>query len=221
MGSSSFQGYDTYTDTGSTGTDTIVATGTGAVDIGLLNFNAASGIEVIDATGTTELVRLWGNREANSLDFSTVQLIGTNIRIDGGSGHDTIIGSSASDTITGGSGDDKIRGGLGADSLTGGSERDSFIFLSTNEIGLGALKDTITDFQGTRDVIDLGGVDANTLVTGDQFFSYIAGAAFTGIAGQLRFSSNILSGDTNGDSLGDFELAIAGVTSLTNSNFVL
>jgi Ca2+-binding RTX toxin-like protein len=105
--------------------------------------------------------------------------------------------------------------------LTGGSERDSFIFLSTDEIGLGASKDTITDFQGTRDVIDLGAVDANSLVTGNQFFSYIAGAAFTGIAGQLRFASNILSGDTNGDSVGDFELAIAGVTSLTNRNFVL
>jgi Ca2+-binding RTX toxin-like protein len=224
-GWSSFQGYDTYTDTGSSGTDTIVAAGTGAVDIGFLNFSATSGIEVIDGTGATGVVRLLGNWEANSLDFSTVQFqfLGTNpnIRIDGGYGNDTIIGGSANDTITGGGGDDRIRGGLGADSLTGGSERDSFIFLSTSEIGLGALKDTITDFQGTGDVIDLGAIDANILLAGDQSFSYIAGAAFTGIAGQLRFSSNILSGDTNGDSLGDFELAIAGVTSLTTSNIVL
>ena len=198
-----------------------MATGTGAVDIGLLNFGAANGIEVINGTGTTGVVRLLGSWEANSLDFSTVQLLGTNIRIDGGYGNDTIIGTSANNTIIGGSGDDKIRGGLGADSLTGGSERDSFIFLSTEEIGLGALKDTITDFQGTKDVVDLGAIDANILLAGDQSFSYIAGAAFTGIAGQLRFSSNILSGDTNGDSLGDFELAIAGVTSLTTSNIVL
>jgi Ca2+-binding RTX toxin-like protein len=47
-GWSSFQGYDTYNDNGTNGTDTIVAVGSGAVDIGLLNFGSANGIEAID-----------------------------------------------------------------------------------------------------------------------------------------------------------------------------
>ncbi|NZD59495.1 hypothetical protein HZU83_22750, partial [Sphaerotilus montanus] len=49
-----FQGYDTYADTGTAGTDKIVALGTGDVDIGFKgNFGATGGIEVIDASGAT------------------------------------------------------------------------------------------------------------------------------------------------------------------------
>ena len=59
-GWSSFQGYDTYTDTGTTGTDTIVAKGTGNVDIGLKSFTTTNGIEIIDGTGTAGKVTLLG-----------------------------------------------------------------------------------------------------------------------------------------------------------------
>ena len=46
-----FQGYDSYTDSGSAGLDCILAEGNGAVDIGLLNFGSASGIEeIVNAT---------------------------------------------------------------------------------------------------------------------------------------------------------------------------
>jgi hypothetical protein len=220
-GWSSFSGYDSYSDTGVSGSDRIIASGIGAVDIGLLNFGSTSGIEVIDGTGATGTVRLLGNWEANSLNFSTVQLIGSNITIETGYGNDTVTASSANDTILAGDGDDKLTGGLGADLLTGGRGNDSFFFRSINEIGIGNTKDTILDFTNNQDLINLKDIDANTLITGDQAFTYIATGIFTGVASQLRFSEGILSGDVNGDKVSDFELAITGITSLVSTNFVL
>ncbi|NZD59466.1 hypothetical protein HZU83_22595, partial [Sphaerotilus montanus] len=78
-----FHGYDTYKDSGTAGTDKIVALGTGDVDIGLLgSFGATSGIEAIDASGATGNVRLLGDNSASTLDFRTVTLTGTRLVID-------------------------------------------------------------------------------------------------------------------------------------------
>ena len=113
-GWSSFQDYDTYADTGLSGTDTIVALGD-AVDIGLRNFSAASGIEVIDASKATGTVRLVGDWQSNLLDFRATTILGSNVVIDGGSGDDTIYGSAGADIIMGGGGNDKLNGGEGGD----------------------------------------------------------------------------------------------------------
>ena len=114
-GWSSFQGYDTYADSGTTGVDTIKALGDAAVDIGLLNFDITSGIEVINGTGAKGTVRLLGNDSANVLDFSTVKLVGTNVVIDGGYGDDTIIGNAAANIAFGGGGNDNLDLWDGAD----------------------------------------------------------------------------------------------------------
>jgi len=220
-GWSSFQDYDTYKDTGTVGTDRIVASGKSAVDVGLLNFSTANGIEIIDGAGVTGTVRLLGNWDNNQLNFSGIQLLGSNIKIDGGSGNDTLTGSNTSDVILGGGGNDQLTGNLGVDRLTGGQGKDFFIFRTVAEVGLGTAKDVITDFTKNQDLINLKTIDANTLVAGDQAFTYIATSAFTGAAGQLRFTGGILSGDVNGDKANDFELAINAVTSLTAANFVL
>ncbi|MFN5516066.1 MAG: M10 family metallopeptidase C-terminal domain-containing protein [Cyanobacteriota bacterium] len=216
-----FDGYDTYSDTGASGVDRILALGSGNVDIGLLSFGPASGIEIIDATGTAGTVTLWGRWDDNLLDFSTTQLIGANLRIDGNWGDDTIIGSAGNDVILGGGGDDVLTGGLGADTLTGGDGCDSFVFNSTAEIGQGANRDWILDFETDRDLIDLAAIDANTLLAGNQAFNFIGAGNFSGQAGQLRFAGGLLSGDTNGDGSQEFELAVSGVSSLQSSHFVL
>ena len=69
-GWSSFQGYDIYTDTGTSGVDKIVALATGDVDLGILSFSANSGIETIDGTGVAGKVTIVGDWSANNLDFS-------------------------------------------------------------------------------------------------------------------------------------------------------
>ena len=120
----SFNGFDAYTDTGTSGIDTLKALGTGNVDIGLKKFDASSGIEVIDTSGATGTVRLLGDYTNDTLDFRKTTLTGSNIVIDGGSGNDILRGSIGNDKIMGGSGNDVLIGGLGADVLNGGDGSD-------------------------------------------------------------------------------------------------
>ena len=119
-----FNGFDNYADKGASGTDRIVAVGSGDVDIGLKNFSAASsGIESIDATGVAGTARLFGSYSADKLDFRGVSLLGSNFLIEGGGGNDTLVGSSATDKLFGGSGNDVLVGASG-DRLDGGEGND-------------------------------------------------------------------------------------------------
>ena len=107
-----FEGYDSYD--GGAGMDTIAAYGAN-VDIGLTSFGAANGVEAISGSGATGTVRLLGNWDSNTLDFSGASISGGNVVIDGGGGNDTINGTSGANVIRGGTGDDKLYGGDGAD----------------------------------------------------------------------------------------------------------
>ena len=173
----SFEGYDTITDrgTGAGEIDRLVAaTGTAAVDIGLKSFSATNGIEVIDATATTGVVRLLGDATANVLNFSGSTLLGANLRIDSGDGNDTVTGSSGSDTIlaglgvdtvNGGNGDDTIISGGGLDVLSGGLGVNSFVYtLLTDGIVGGSTSartfEKIRDFTVGRDRFDVSTVPA-------------------------------------------------------------
>ncbi|MFM7264203.1 MAG: calcium-binding protein, partial [Cyanobium sp.] len=112
----SFQGYDTYADTGLAGIDQILAEGFGAVDIGLMAFGPESGIErIVNATEGGATVRLLGNWQNNRLDFSSTELVGGPFQIDGCDGNDTIVGTALADDIRGGRDSDTLDGGGGAD----------------------------------------------------------------------------------------------------------
>jgi len=114
-GWASFHSYDTYTDTGTTGIDTLQAVGAGNVDIGMDGWSAANGIEVIDGSGAAGLTRLIGNGNANVLNFSATTFVGSNFLFNGGAGNDTITGTAGNDVIMGDIGDDKVDGGNGSD----------------------------------------------------------------------------------------------------------
>ncbi|MGL5034885.1 MAG: beta strand repeat-containing protein [Microcystaceae cyanobacterium] len=221
--STGWNGFDTFKDTGTYGRDRLLAKGTGNVDISMLSFSTATtGIERIDGTGATGTVQVLGDWQANLLDFSGTTFVGSNIVINGDGQADTLIGSNGNDVIVGGQGGDYITGGLGADTLTGGRDWNHFFFNSVAEIGKGVgTRDTITDFTANVDFIHLENIDANTLIAGNQAFSFIGSAAFSGQAGQLRFASGLVTGDVNADRVADFELALTGVTSLIAYNFVL
>ena len=77
--------------------------------------------------------------------------------LDGGSGNDALFGSYGDDELIGGFGDDTLTGGFGDDTLTGGSGNDTFV--------LGEIfgDDTITDFDGTSDMIDLTALQGSTV----------------------------------------------------------
>lgn len=155
-------------------------------------------------TGSSHADKLYGNAGANLLT--------------GGSGHDL---------LNGGSGNDTLYGGLGADDLVGGTGGDKFVFKTlADSIVAMAGRDTIFDFSGTGgDRINLSAIDANSVKSGNQAFTYLGTAAFTGNAGELRYikqaSDNYVYCDTNGDKKIDFAIHLDDAISLSKGYFIL
>lgn len=144
-----------------------------------------------------------------------------NDRLHGENGRDKLYGEAGNDKLYGGAGDDWLRGGTGQDQLYGGSGSDTFYFSSVAEAGRGAKADRIADFNLRDDFIDLSQIDADTTRRGNQEFELIGRRAFSGDAGELRFSSGQLSGDVDGDGKLDFSVHVAGVTTLREIDLFL
>jgi Ca2+-binding RTX toxin-like protein len=110
--------------------------------------------------------------------------------------------------------------------LTGGAQADRFIFNSITESRSGGGRDTIVDFNHAQgDRIQLSAIDANTKLAGNQAFSFIGTAAFSGVAGQLRYvkigaDSHIYS-DINGDRVIDMHIISNVAANFTAADFVL
>jgi RTX calcium-binding nonapeptide repeat (4 copies) len=219
---------------GGTGIDTYIARALGStgITIDLLDSTASGAsfgtdhiLNFENAIGTANGDSIAGNNANNSLN--------------GGGGGDVLNGLVGNDRIIGGLGADTIIGGAGQDILTGGAvtaggdgARDTFLFQALSESGVGSgARDWITDFTegvaATADRINLAAIDASTAVAGDQAFSWqaVAGAAFTGVAGQLHYAvitgNTYVYGDVNGDKVADFSIALSGVHALAATDFIL
>jgi len=80
-------------------------------------------------------------------------------------------GGAGDDSIYGGFGTDRVNCGAGADLIFGGGDADTFVYTATNH-STTATRDRINDFTLMSDIFDLSGIDANTLVAGNQAFSW-------------------------------------------------
>jgi Ca2+-binding RTX toxin-like protein len=141
-----------------------------------------------------------------------------------------LIGGAGNDTLTGGAGADTIFGARGGDIMTGGAAADRFVYTaidqSTTVLGVG--QDTITDLGRGADLIDLSAIDANTVLAGDQAFSFIGTAAFSA-AGQLRATSAggsdwLVEADIDGNGIADFAILVTlagGATPIDATSFIL
>jgi hypothetical protein len=143
----------------------------------------------------------------------------------GRDGHDTIYGMAGDDELSGDAGNDVLVGGTGADRLTGGLGKDQFTYNNVSE-STGALRDLIMDFSRSQgDKISLSGIDANSLVSTNQAFTFIGTSAFSNVAGQLRYETSAgvttIFGDVNGDGLADLQIQLSGSIPLVASDFVL
>ncbi|MBX9665656.1 M10 family metallopeptidase C-terminal domain-containing protein [Novosphingobium sp.] len=156
----------------------------------------------------------------------------------GGTGADILIGDGGANVIDGGNGADQLSGGGGADVLIGGGGRDIlaggeggdvFRFASIKELsGATATNaDVIVDFNRAHDDrIDLSGVDAikQTAAVNDAF-TWIGSAAFSKVAGQLRYAITngvgLVSGDIDGNGTADFAIRIDGGPALVAADFIL
>lgn len=159
------------------------------------------------------------------------QGLGGDDRMHGGGGRDTLHGGAGADTLFGEAGQDALVGGAGRDVLIGGDGSDSLWgqgggdFFRFNQ----AQRDAgwIMDFDRTEDLIDLRGIDANWNAAGDQHYTFIGDADFTGRAGELRYDYypdlgyGILMGDNDGDGQQELALQVRGVSMLGNSDFLL
>jgi Ca2+-binding RTX toxin-like protein len=174
---------------------------------------AGSQVETLStstAAGTTA-INLTGNEFANS--------------VNGNAGANALNGGVGNDTLWGGAGTDTLTGSWGADRLNGGPGADRFDFDFIGETPANGF-DTITDFSHAQaDRIDLSTIDARTTVAGDQAFTFIGGAAFTGVAGQLRFASSggntWVAGDVDGNAAADFLILLTGIVPLLAGDFLL
>ncbi|HYD36829.1 MAG TPA: cadherin domain-containing protein [Allosphingosinicella sp.] len=145
--------------------------------------------------------------------------------VSGQGGHDSLFGLGGDDILSGDAGNDVLNGGAGADRLSGGLGKDDFVFSLASE-STAAARDVITDFSRAQgDKISLSGIDANSLVSGNQAFTFIGTAAFSNVAGQLRYVASggvtLVSGDVDGDGLADFQVELTGTLAPIASDFVL
>jgi Ca2+-binding RTX toxin-like protein len=138
----------------------------------------------------------------------------------GTSGSDVLLGNSGDNTLKGARGSDILNGNGGDDILFGGTGRDVFRFDSAAE----ANGDTVSDFVEGRDRVDLTAIDANTVRSGDQAFTFIGTRGFHGVAGELRtFEVNgntYLDGDLDGNGLADFRIKFVGSHTFADSDIL-
>lgn len=161
-------------------------------------------------------VKMTGTALADIIDLSGVLM----------NGIDSVSGGAGNDTITGSAGADRLLGGTGVDTLTGGAGSDVFAYLTTSESGLGVTKaDILTDFTSGQDLIDLSAIDADTTILGNQAFTFIGTAAFTGL-GQLRIGTDstghaAIFANTTGTLTADFQISLHNNAALTAVDFLL
>ena len=152
---------------------------------------------------------------------------GENATVDGSAETDgslRFIMGGGDDVLSGGAGNDHFYGRLGQDVMTGGGGDDIFYFRGAAESQVSAM-DAILDFAA-GDRIDLSAIDA---ITGgaNNAFAFIGGGAFSSTAGELHVTGAganwTLEGDTNGDGVADFAVAITtpGGHVFTALDFVL
>jgi Ca2+-binding RTX toxin-like protein len=194
--------------------------GTDQVYTTLTNYMLSDHVENLSYNGAGDPALLFIGNNLHNIIVGR----GSDDILDGQGGADELSGHAGNDVLHGGAGDDLLLGGAGADVLTGGSEGDMFRFLP-GDTGTGSAADRITDFAIIVDQIDLSAIDANTGLAGDQAFTFIGTAAFSGTAGELRYAfdgvDTWLQGDVDGDSVADLEIVFTDDIYLIASDFYL
>ncbi len=194
----------------------------------------ATGIDAVSYAGAAAgVIADLGNASANTGEaagdtYSSIENIGGSSYGDmlfGNSGANGLSGGNGNDALAGRAGDDTLYGGAGADRLTGGTGADRFIFKSLPD-SAGAAYDTILDFMTSeQDRIDLSSIDANSPAGGNQAFTFVNTAAFSGVAGELRYdklaSDSCIYADVNGDKKADLAVRLDDAVTLTKDYFIL
>ncbi|WP_349434254.1 M10 family metallopeptidase C-terminal domain-containing protein [Pararhizobium sp. A13] len=190
---------------------------------GALDFSLHVTVEQIDTGGVRTTIGGFDRSVVDVLDYTK----GTagNDALAGDRGMDKLVGGAGNDHLVGWGGNDILYGGTGYDVLNGGRDSDVFLFKSIKE-STTATPDRIFGWtNGARDKVDLHTIDANTKVSGNQDFTWLATKGFTGHAGELRYEVKqgdaFIYADVNGDTKADFTLRIENTLKFYGDNFIL
>lgn len=139
---------------------------------------------------------------------------------------DTLRGDGGTNELFGNQGDDVLIGGAGQDLTVGNAGADRFVFADGDVADKAGKADLIGDFSHAEgDRIDLSGLDANANAGGDQAFTFVGKAAFSGAAGELRIEvhggETLLMGDIDGDKVADGFIRVDVNQALVATDFVL
>ncbi len=212
--------------TGTPGPDTISGRGGNDVIFGL------GGNDKLHGNQGNDTIRGGAGNDSIGGDKGNDHLFGGSGRdvVVGGDGNDVLSGLSGNDRLFGGAGRDRLKGdagndrlvgGTGRDELHGGSGNDRFVFANVGQAGKGTNRDVIVDFRHNHDKIDIGLIDANSHVGGNQAFHFINAAAFSGHGAEVRYAGGVLHADVNGDRVDDFQIGLENHSLLTAHDFIL
>ena len=146
----------------------------------------------------------------------------------GTAGNNILNGRGGNDQINGNAGNDTLIGGVGRDVLVGGAGADVFVYSSVSESRAGsASRDIVNGLTHGVDRIDLSGVDAVQTSFGDDAFTFIGAARFSGTAGEMRTQSLggpnavLLEMDVTGDGVANMQIFVNLTTFMQESDFIL
>jgi Ca2+-binding RTX toxin-like protein len=223
------------------GTDTVYHTG--------FEYSLPANVEKYVAQGSIGSYYIAGNGLANDMtgnaDGNEMSgLAGNDILrgmdgadyLSGDDGNDALYGYEDDDWLSGENGNDTMRGWLGADNLRGDDGADKFWFDAVKDSSLrftGTGEDKIEDFsraQGDK-IVFSATFDANTTVVGIQDPVWVGNDATSLSAGRMTvqtatvgegdssYQARFLVMDVDGGTDGDFRIELAGVTTLSNTDF--
>lgn len=187
-----------------------------------ISYTLGSDVDWLELQGSAN-VNGTGNGLANVLKGNS-----GNNSLSGLGGNDKLYGGAGADVVNGGEGADWLEGGAERDEFTGGLGSDRFVWREGDFGGQGedATADVIHDFSHAEgDKIRLDLIDANSLLDGNQGFTFIGDTSFTGVAGQLAYiqfeGNTYVHGDIDGDGNRDFVIRVDGLIDFVGSDFIL
>ncbi|HEV7266639.1 MAG TPA: hypothetical protein VGN83_17210 [Falsiroseomonas sp.] len=169
---------DTVVVSGSSGGDSIGILGAGT-DVAVIGLAAL--VIVTEAEGANDLLMVNAAGGDDIIDASALDAGIIALRINGGSGGDTILGSRGADLLVGVGGNDAIDGGLGEDTIRGGAGADTLLGGDGDDL-------VLWDPGDGSDVVE-GGAGTDILRFNATGADEVMEAAANG--GRLRFTRDV------------------------------